>query len=290
MKRQISIYIKMLRISHQNNIVAPFLFGALDAGYYDIAGLMISGLGLVCSSVGIFMINEYIDSNDTDKFSLREKVLAGNEVNKNVVLGLWTLFSLTGLILLTVKGLLLVGAVMIVLGNLYSIPPVRFKAYYPWDILSMSVVYILIPYFIPFSLKNLPLSSGVGVPLLAFVFFYGICEGIHFLGDLEADKKAGLRNTNVILGYKKLLKLLFLMSFVSGFLIILMVYRHSNWWYYPLILFNGVLMISFGYARGIVYDLEKIQARFSYAIKTGLKFGNYLVIYQVIVLLIRSRH
>lgn len=282
-------YYKMLRLNEQGVALTSFFFGALDAQFLDLKSLFIVGFGLFCLSVASFIINEYIDARDTDMYSAKIKALTKVKVVPGAVLTLWLIFSGVGCLVLFEYKLYWQAIATLLLGTAYSIPPIRLKARFAFDMLCIYLYLTVIPYSIGFSLSNQPFSQMFTIPFIALSAFLGVAEGVHLLGDLDADKKGGLHNTSVALGYANLLKLLIIMAFVAtaGFLYLL--YHHQNWWYYPLIFFSVLSILALGYARGNIYNTDKLVARFSWATKVAVSFGNYLFLYQIVIIYLLSK-
>ena len=127
------------------------------------------------------------------------------------------------------------------------------------------------------------------IPFFSLTAFLGVAEGVHFLGDLEADKKGGLQNTPVVLDYANLIKLLIIFAFGATIGFTYLVYQHSHWWYYPLLFFTVLSILALGYARGNIYNTEKLITRFTWATKTAISFGNYVFVYQLLIIYLLSR-
>ncbi len=279
---QIYPYIKMLRLPHQFSTAVVILFAALDIHYLHFVNLSILIFGLTCLSIMMFLVNEYYDSLDTDKYSTRERVLTKVPVSPKVVGFLWFVFALLGALPLLYFHLYWQLALLLFVGTFYTAPPLRFKARFPWDILSLSP-WVIISYSIPFTLSNLPISRILDIPFYTLFLVLLLSEMIHFITDIEPDSKAGLKNTATALSPNTLLRLAKLSLIGATMCLAMLIYRHSNWWYYPLILILPYIGYALGRLREVMYEPNRGIATLNTAYNRAMKIGNYLVLYEFLV-------
>lgn len=287
--RSLTPYFRILRVKEQSTALVALFFGALDASHLDLANLLIIAAGFFTLSVSSFIINEYIDAKDTDKYSARVRSLTHQPVVGRIVFIFWIFFVLLGSAVLFWYQLYWQALATVVLGTAYSLPPVRLKAKFAFDMLCIYLYLIVIPYSIGFSLNGLPFDAMIQIPFIALSLFLGTAEGVHLLGDLEADRKGGLNNTPVVLGYQNLIKTVIILAFGATFGFMYLLYQHTHWWYYPLIFFSLLAILALGYARGNLYNVHKLVARFSWATKKAVSFGNYVFVYQIVIIYLLSR-
>lgn len=272
--------LKILRLGDHPSILIYFLAGSLDSGFLNFQKILVILFGLFCLSISAFVINEYIDSFDTDKFSLRDPKNGDVKsiFSRRGILLLWLIFASLGCGVLLFYQLFWQAALIIIPITLYSLPPLRFKARFLLDIAALVLSFMIAPYSIGFALQNKPIVEMFQFPFFAFTLALAPAEAIHFLVDIGADEKAGLRSTAVVLGRKNLIRLskIFL---ISGALVLsILIYQHSHWWYYPLILALPYVGYAVGRLREVVYDPSGHEKTFHTAYHRGIRIGNVLVI------------
>lgn len=248
-------YIKMLRIKQQTILTIIFLLGALDAGLFRISAVIEIFLSLLILGLASFFLNDYFDSKDTDQFSYRERVKQA-AVSPKIVLIIWLIFTIIGSAIMLYHGLIWQLIILEFIGIFYNAPPFRFKAYFPWDIVSLFVQTFVI-YEISFSMVGLPWTAAINSAFITLSIFLAIGEFILLIMDREADQKANLKNSAVVIGYKWLIRLgkVTCIGAVVGFCYL--IYTRSFWWYYPLILAIPYFGYAVGRLREAVYLPEK---------------------------------
>lgn len=270
----------MLRLPQQSTAIVVFLFSALDVGITNFSQIFWVGIGLLFWSISLFLANDYYDSFDTDKHSVRERAGTQTIINPNIVFFLWTTFTVTSGYLLISFGLIWHFLILVITGYAYDCPPIRGKAKFPLDFLILLIQFIT-TYSISWFLINAPLTSFPIPQFLALFCFLAVAEGVHLIADREPDRLAGLKNMAVFFSYKQLVQICNFFLLVSTLSLFYLAYKHSSWWYYILIPFIPYVAHLIGYARGARDDLIKIESRFNKAYHIAVSLGNYVVIYQI---------
>ncbi len=251
-------YLRMLRLKHQTIGTIIYVLGLLDANYFKSPQIFIIFSGLILISMAGFVINDYFDAKDTDKFSYRDRVK--DKISGKVILIIWFLFNLLGAVILSVNGLFWHAALLVVVNTLYSTPPIRFKARLLWDLVA-TFLQGAVAYSIGSALAgNGSLPSLLSVPFITLVLFMAAGEFILLTMDYEADKAAGLKNTNVFLGYIWLIRISKILLILSAFSFAVLCYLHLSWWYYPLI----AALPYFGYAVGRLREATETKKDLKY--------------------------
>lgn len=279
--------LKVLRLPEQTVSLVPFLFGVLDTGLSNYQTMFFVGLGLLLLSISFFIINEYVDSFDTDTGNTRKDHTFNFFNNRTIILILYGLFTLSGALIFIYYHLYLPLIVLLFFGNFYSIPPLRFKARFPWDMIAPMISWGVIPYSLAFSLTGLPLEAMVSVASVSFALFGIPMQGIHYLADAEYDKKAGINNFCTVMGYRNFLRLIDKIA-IGGLLgLTYLVYRHERWWYYPVIIACIYELLIIGYARAAIYHptLEKLQSIANRSYAKGILVFGFILIFQIWALL-----
>ncbi len=143
---RIKLYLKMMRLTHQSTAIVALFFGSLDAHFYNLTVIIPVAVGFFFVSVSSFVINEFIDAKDTDKFSKRDRPLASITVSKKLTFLIWATTGVTGTIILFYYGLYWQAVLSLLAGLAYSIPPIRLKARFPYDQLTVFFYLIFVPY------------------------------------------------------------------------------------------------------------------------------------------------
>jgi len=283
---EIKKFLKVFRLPEQTIGIVPFFFGALDANYRNWNVLLPLGLGVFLISVSFFVINEYVDSFDTDKNNPRKTGSINFLQNRNLILGLYLLLTISGSILFIIHGQFFPLILCLFFGNFYSAPPLRLKGRFPWDMIAPLIAWGFVPYSMPFSLTHLSYESVLSVASLSLVMFGIPMQGIHFLADAESDKEAGIQNSCVVLGYRNFLRVIdkFAIAGLIGFTYL--IYKHERWWYYPVILASIYELLVIGYARAAIYQpgLLRLQSIATRSYGKGILVFLLILIFQIWVL------
>ncbi len=276
-------FIGIMRIPEQVIYIVPYLFGILASNFRDYQTIFYVGLGLVFLGISAFMVNEYIDSFDTDSENDRNKAPLDFKKYKLPILGIATFFGIMGGLIFIYYELFVALILLLIFGFLYSIPPVRFKGRFPWDMVANLIAAGFVPYSLGFNLNNLPydvmLTSGfIVLACLGFCF-----QGIHELADAEADKKAGLNTWATVLGYHNFLRILDKVAILGLLAFAYMVYRHESWWLYPTIIILAYQLLVIGYARAAIYqpDLKRLHSIGKRSFPIGAMMLIAIMIFQI---------
>ncbi|OGD72401.1 hypothetical protein A3A84_01205 [Candidatus Collierbacteria bacterium RIFCSPLOWO2_01_FULL_50_23] len=205
-------YLRLLRLQDQH-----FQFGCALAGGVYLSGhyvwIITWAIATTLISLASFITNELTDREDTDRFSWNKVHLRkGDKLNSTVVVLMWVVFVVNGLWLSWQLGVFIWGLAMLLIGELYSFKPIRFKARPGFDVLAQLTVWWWIPFIVPvvhFSAVGSVFWIFVAVmSLLIWGFFYP-----YQLSDFSADEKTGLGSTHIRLGMRQ--SLVFGLIFVA---------------------------------------------------------------------------
>ncbi len=278
--------LKIFRLPEQTIAIVPFLFGALDSHFYNLQTLLILGIGLILLSVSFFVINEYVDSFDTDRSNIRKENTFNFLANRKLIFGLFTILTIAGSAIFIYYKLYLPLLLILFFGNFYSVPPLRFKSRFPWDMIAPMIAWG-VPYSLAYSLQGLPYASMLNVGAISFALFGIPMQGIHYLADGEADKKAGVSNFCTVMGYRNFLRLIDKIAIGALLGFVYLVYRNEQWWYYPVILAGIYELLIIGYARAAIYfpNFSKLHSIANRSYAKGIKVFLLIVIFQIWVIL-----
>ena len=226
-------YVKALRLPFTAGSVVPVLIGAALAfsqGFFDVALLGITVLGVACIHLGANLLNDYYDAKGSDPINLRltpfsggSRVIQQGELRPAVILAMSVAFFLIGVlcgIWLVIEGrplVLVIGGLGLLAGWSYSAPPLQFMSRGWGEVvifLAFGPLVTLGSYYVMSNSLSFQ-AFCMGIPqgfLIAAVIW------INQFPDYEADKAAGKNNLVVRLGPSRaryLYLLIILFSYVS---------------------------------------------------------------------------
>lgn len=211
-------YIRLLRLQDQ---YIP-AFAAISAGVYlssrslSILWWAIAGTFL---SFTAFIINEMTDQQDTDKYSWNPvHSLYREKWNMNIVWTMFFVFSVAGLIISYLVGLFIWGLAIYLIGILYSLKPIRLKGRIVFDVAAQLLVWWILPFLAPVWTAGDHVRGVWFTAIMGFIIWFAFYP--YQISDLPADRKAGLRNTHVVLGVQKSLQLGCILGVVGSILYI----------------------------------------------------------------------
>lgn len=206
-------YVRLLRLQDQY----VTLGGAIAAGVYlgtRASWIIIWAIACTCISIGSFILNELIDRTDVDTRSWNP-IHIRQPINIRIGWGLFVLFTCAGLVLSYVNSMFLWALLMAVWYGLYSMPPVRFKAVFGWDILTQIGAGWIIPFGVPILLYHQDWFIILATCLLGWPIILP-----YQLADFTADKLAGFHSTHVVIGIRNSLRLGLLFAAVGTLLFV----------------------------------------------------------------------
>ncbi len=193
-------FIRLLRLKHQYAVVGMTLATAILLKTHSL-WIIFWILACLFLSISAAIINELVDSQDADKYTSNDVHI--KETDKFDMKTVWLIFgffSLAGIFLSFLAGLFWFGIIIYVLGMLYSLKPIRLKGRFLLDNITQILAGLFIPVMGPIILLNKMLQFW---PLiLTFILLIWFCVFPYQLADFEADQKAGLRPTHVVIGMK----------------------------------------------------------------------------------------
>lgn len=194
-------YLRLLRL--QDQYIQSF--SAIAAGLYlgtRERSIIWWAIAATFLSFSAFIVNEMTDEHDTDRYSWNPvHVLYKEKWNQTIVWSLFVIFSVAGLVISQLVGLLWWGVVAWIIGVLYSAKPIRFKGCVFFDVLAQLAIWWVIPFLAPVWAKGNYADGVVFTAIMALVIWFGFYP--YQIADLAADRKVGLRNTHVVLGWRR---------------------------------------------------------------------------------------
>jgi 4-hydroxybenzoate polyprenyltransferase len=267
-------WLKVFRLKEILPGAAPFFLAVLDTNVWPNWGqflILVGGFYLLF--ISSFLINEYVDSFDTDKFNAeRGKAITKHAVSRKFTLAAFFTASFFSTLLLFLLGQLWVALIGLTLLTLYSAKPVRLKARPFLDLAAVTIGFVLLPYLSYHLLVGQNITGITALTLaffsLGFVAIDLVAEG----ADFWADKRASLKTTAVLLGeYKNLLAIQFL-SLTSAFLGILTIILTGHWWYFYVVAAVFFLFTAAQFGLTIYKDKDRLHE----LLRTGERFGVFI--------------
>lgn len=236
-------YLRLLRLQDQYLQIGAVLCAGIFNHLKDWR-IFEWALAMTLFSFTAFIVNEFTDREDTDKYSWnRDHIQSGETFDLKIVVAMFTTFSLVGLYFSYQLHLFWLGLACYLTGVLYSLKPIRFKSRFVLDILAQGFVFFVIPFLGPAVLSGRLTSAW----LLTFVLFCLIwSESYPYqLADFQADVRAKLRGTHVILGMKKSLILGIVLMILSWGLFFLSHLYTQAPFLWPFIIISPGIFLSY---------------------------------------------
>lgn len=277
-------WLRVFRIREVLPGVSPILIAALDTQVFlPLQKLSLAALGFLGIYFSAFLINELVDSFDTDKFSPeREKGITKHGVSRRLTLAAFIVCAVTGILLLTWSGLAWVGLVGFLILFIYSAPPLRLKSWPFVELAAVTFGCALLPYIAYYLLTNSPFTWREALILLFFATGFPAIQLVNEGADFLADKQAKITTTVVFLGEKKNLILIQILSFICIITGLLATIVTGHWWYLYII---AIIFFLFTAARWGL-KIRADRGRLHELLRTGEKFGVFVSDLGTIIVLI----
>lgn len=194
-------YIRLMRLQDQYTTVG----GALAAGIYlntREPWIVVWAISCTFISIGTFILNELIDRQDVDTRSWNP-IHIGKQtpIQHTVALILVAGFTVTGLALSISINMFWWALLMAVWYGLYSLPRVRLKTVFLWDIVTQIGAGWIIPFGVPILITRTFASDWMIIIATSALGWAIILP--YQLADFTADTTIGFRSTHVVLGIQK---------------------------------------------------------------------------------------
>ncbi len=221
-------YIRLLRLPDHYVVIGIIIAAGLQLHLKNF-WLLLWCAAVVLLSISVFVLNEIVDREDTDKHSWNNMHIRKNErFDFKIVWSIFGFFSFAGLLLSYMLGVFWWALIAYAFGILYSVKPFRLKARFGLDILAQSIAWTVLPY-VAVAWKYHALVSNIPV-ILDIMAFCWVIIFPYQLADFRADKKAELNSTHTILGMKNSLILGLILLAASGLIFIgFGVYKTALW-------------------------------------------------------------
>ncbi len=282
--------LKAMRLDEQPTIIVSYLYGLLDAGLFHqrvVLSYALVGAGLLLTSVASFVLNEFADQV-TDNESLDREA---SHLTGAATIYLFLLFSVPGLLLGYLGNSPLCAMVVLISGLLYSLPKVYLKAKCGFDLLCLGLCFVIGPYCAPYEilahrLQKITPTTFHALNILTLLLFLAACNLIAMIRDVDADRRAGIRNTTVRLGLENSLRLGIVLTLAVSALGTLVASELIFPWYIPILLCTPILACIFGFGLGAKADSDRVRRYFLAKARAGIATGNVLAAVLLLVALL----
>lgn len=243
--------------------------------------LMVFGfLGIFFSA---FLINELVDSYDTDKLNPeREKGITKHGISRKFMVIAFLATSLSGVFLLHLINLTWVALIGFTILFTYSAPVVRIKAKPFLELAFVTIGCALLPYLSYYILAGAPITWTVWLTLLFFATGFPAIQLVNEGADYLADKKAGIFTTAVFLGERNNLILMATLSVIGAISGLATIIVTGHWWYLYIVAVIFFLFTAARYGLSIVRQPERLHE----LLRTGERFGVFASDLGTIIVLI----
>jgi len=238
-------YLELLRVK---DWLAYFLMATF--GFMASKGFLspLPNIAVVYAMVILFLafsfsINNYFDVKE-DKNEKKEKnPIAAGKMNFRSALTFSGILAILGTILSASIGfnVFLFYTTLMLLSLFYSSPPLRFKSKFLLDLISHGLFFGALLFLLPLIVFDTTISLIHCLTAVSIFHFSMILELRNHMENYESDKKAGLKTTVCILGYKKSEKLL--TFFIMLYSLVL----------FPLFLFYWQYLLPFSIVTTVFY-------------------------------------
>lgn len=236
-------YLRLLRLQDQFVQFGSALFGGIFVGdrSWDI---LLWAVAVTLLSCATFIVNEVVDRRDSDRYSWNPVHRHHQDVLDPLIV--WTLFFVTsvgGLWLAAGIGFFWFALAIWVIGVLYSIEPIRFKRRFGLDIVAQLLAWWIVPFLAPVwgvAPWELTLSMVVIMSCINWSLFYP-----YQIADFKADKKAGLRNTHVVLGVYTSAQVGCILGVVGLILFFLFGFQRYVWTLLPILVIQIAAFLAY---------------------------------------------
>lgn len=193
-------YLRLLRLPHQSIIFAVGLgFGA----YFKVRNWwFFSWIVAACLiSICAFMVNELVDRDDCDRYSWNGIHISSHDrYDWKIVFLMFAILTGGAFFIAYCDGLLWWAAAMYILSLLYSIKPVRLKTRPVLDSFAQMAGGFALPFM---AIQSRYVGPNDWPILIAILCFIWALIFPYQLADYEADRKAKINGTHILLGMKK---------------------------------------------------------------------------------------
>lgn len=265
--------------------ITPILIASLDTSLrLDLPKILFLTISFLAIFFSSFLINELVDSYDTDKFNPeRDKAITKHGVPRNFTIAAFIFTSVVGIAILSWLHLFWAAVIGFSVLLTYSLPPIRIKSRPILDLIAVTVGFVVIPYLSYYLISFQPITWQVLLVLLFFASGFFAIDLVAEGADLIADKKAGLLTTAVMLGEKNNLLLISIFALSSVVFGILATILTGHWWYFYIIVMMFFLFTAAQFGLEIIHYKDRLHE----LLRTGEKFGVFAAgIGTVIVILI----
>jgi len=207
-----------------------------------------AALGSVSLLNSFIFVQNQLGDLDTDRLHPEKSrlPLASGRVSRRAGVAMAMAFLALSVVLAVLASPLFLAVLggIVLLGCLYSIPPLRLKARPLVDLamigLAFGVMAVVAAYVVLALQPQLPLPLLLGAGL-----FYAGTHGVHTASDYEADRQAGLHTTAVLLGPRWAVRLGLILSALGLVLLYSAVGYYTHLFWYGLLKFKTVLLFTF---------------------------------------------
>lgn len=267
-------WLKVFRVKEVLPGICPILIASLDTQKILPINILIPlVIGFISIYFSAFLINELVDSFDTDKYnSEREKGITKHGISTKFTLAAFFVTSILGIGIMYLLNLTWIGLVGFLILFGYSAPKIRLKSRPFLELFVVTVGFVFLSYLSYYFLVGQLITWKEIIVLLFFISGFTSIQLINEGADYWADKQAGISTTAVFLGEKNNLILVSILSITSTILGILAVILTGHWWYLYIVFSVFFLFTAVQFGLTIYRDQDRLHE----LLRTGEKFGVFI--------------
>ncbi len=272
--REVVLQTKWLKVFRAREVIpgiSTIFIAALDTRRMIAPSqllLMIAGFLSIYFSA--FLINELVDSYDTDKYNPgRNKGITKHGVSRRFTLVSFLAASIIGVSVLAYLGLTWTGLLAFAILFLYSAPIIRLKGWPFIELIAVTIGCALLPYIAYYQLAGLPFTWHEWLIIAFFSLGFPAIQLVNEGADIDADRQAGITTTAVVLGERNNLLLIEILSLSSAIVGLVTMFLTGHWWYLYIVTMIFFLFTAARFGLTIYHN----RARLHELLRTGEKFG-----------------
>ncbi|MCL4398112.1 prenyltransferase [Patescibacteria group bacterium] len=264
-------WLQVFRIREVLPGASTLFIAALDTGVFiPLSRLILLAAGFIGIYFSAFLINELVDSFDTDLHNPeRSKGIIKHGVSRQFTLVSFLITAILGIAILAGQGLIWIALVGFLILFAYSAPIIRLKQWPFLELAAVTVGCALLPYVAYYQLAGIPFTWHEWLVMAFFSLGFPAIQLVNEGADIDADRQAGIHTTAVILGERNNLILIEILAFLSAILGFVTMFITLHWWYMYIVTLIFFLFTAAQFGLTIYHN----RARLHELLRTGEHFG-----------------
>lgn len=208
--KPISLYLRLLRVEAWVCIYMFVLGIILSRSFLEPVWSLLTLFLMVFACLGFGFSINYISDVEEDRLSSwKSNPVATGEIGRREALLISISLAFAGIAMSTLFGpkTFVLYTFLVGLYAIYSLPPIRLKTRFMWDVLTHGFFAGVGLLVLPFIAYDAPITASHYGVFVAIFILSMLTELRNHIRDYEGDKAAGQRTTAVVLGKERTLKI-----------------------------------------------------------------------------------